>query len=417
VKFHLSFAIALSATALSAADWPQFLGPNRDGAAAESEASIHIPSDDSKVLWKISLGSGFAGPAVADNKALIFHRVNDEARLDALEPNSGKVLWSFRYPTNYVDSFGFDNGPRATPTVADDKVIIHGAEGMIHAIDLKTGKKLWSLDTVKEFQSEQGFFGRASAPVMGPNGLVIVSIGGHNAKGPAGLIALHEKDGSLAWQTLDDEASYSSPVVIPGKEQSKVYAWMRNHLAVCDANTGRTLFATRLRSTMDASVNAATPIWCSPDTFFTSACYGVGGTLWKVSVSADKAQTSSLKKVWSKENALDCHYSTPVFYKDYLYGFHGRQEQGQNLRCIRAADGKVMWESPRVPGGALLRVKDTLAAVTEAGELWLVKATPEKFDQVSSSQILRAGHRSFPAFSNGILYARDGSNLVAVDLR
>jgi len=417
MKFFLFFATALLATSLSAADWPQFLGPNRDGAAADTEAAIHVPSSDPKILWKAPLGTGFAGPAVAEDKVLIFHRVNDEARLDALDPASGKVIWSFNYTTSYVDSFGFDNGPRATPTVGNGKVFIHGAEGMIHAIDLQTGKKLWSVDTVKEFQSEQGYFGRASAPVIGPDGLLIVSIGGHNAKGAAGLIALHEKDGSLAWQTLDDEASYSSPVVIPGKTDSRVYAWMRNHLAVCDASTGRTLFATRLRSSMDASVNAATPIWCSADTFFTSACYGVGGTLWKISTSADKSQTSSLKKIWSKENALDCHYSTPVFYKDYLYGFHGRQEQGQTLRCIRASDGKVMWESPRVPGGALLRVKDTLAAVTEGGELWLIKATPDKFDQLASSQILRAGHRSFPAFSGGVLYARDGGSLVAVDLR
>lgn len=417
MRLLLLSAFTFAVTTLTAADWPQFLGPNRDGTAAVSEAAIHVPEGEAKVLWRASLGTGFAGPAVAEGKVLIFHRVGNEAHLDALDPATGKAIWTFSYPTDYVDSFGFDNGPRATPTVSGDKVFLHGAEGLIHAVDLKTGKKLWSLDTVKEYQSEQGFFGRASAPVMGPNGIVIVAIGGHNAKGAAGLLALHEKDGSPAWQSLDDEASYSSPVVMAGKAQTLVYAWMRNRLAVCDADTGRTLFATRHRSSMEASVNAATPIFCSADTFFTSACYGVGATLWKISVSADKSQTTSLKKVWSRENVLDCHYSTPVFDNGYLYGFHGRQEQGQTLRCIRAADGKVMWESPRVPGGALLRVKDILAAVTEGGELWLVKASPEKFDQLSVSQILRSGHRSFPAFANGILYARDGSSLVAVDLR
>jgi outer membrane protein assembly factor BamB len=417
MKFPACLAFVLFATVTSAADWPQFLGPNRDGAAAADETAIVVPSGDAKVLWRVPLGTGFAGPAVANGKVIIFHRVGNDAKVQALDPANGKEIWTFSYPTNYADSFGFDNGPRATPTIADGKVFTHGAEGMIFALDLETGKKIWSCDTVKEYQSGQGYFGRASAPVIGVNGEVIVSIGGHNAKGAAGLIALNGKDGSLVWQSLDDEASYSSPVVQAGKSQTKVFAWMRNHLAVCDAATGRTLFATRHRSGMDASVNAATPIWCSADTFYTSACYGVGGTLWQISTSADKSQTSTLKKLWSREDALDCHYSTPVFYDGYLYGFHGRQEQGQTLRCIRAADGKVMWESSGVPGGALLRVKDTLAAVTEGGELWLVKATPEKFIQLSVSQILRAGHRSFPAFSNGVLYARDGGNLVAVDLR
>jgi outer membrane protein assembly factor BamB len=416
MKFRLAIILVSVALTVSAADWPQFLGPHRDGAADPGETAITVPSGDPKILWRVPLGTGFAGPAVAQGKVIIFHRVGDEDRVQALDPASGKTLWTFSYPTNYVDGFGFDNGPRATPTVADGRVIVHGAEGLIHALDLKTGKKLWSRDTVADFQSGQGYFGRASAPVIGPDGAVIVAVGGQDAQGPAGLIALKAQDGTLAWQSLDDEASYSSPVVQSGKGDAKVYAWMRNHLAVCDATTGRVLFSTRHRSSMDASVNAATPIWCGADTFFTSACYGVGGTLWKVSVSADQAQTSSLKKVWSQEDALDCHYSTPVFYKDCLYGFHGRQEEGQTLRCIRAADGKVMWESPRVPGGALLRVKDTLAAVTEGGELWLVAATPEKFSQLSVSQILRAGHRSFPAFSNGVFYARDGSSLVAVDL-
>jgi outer membrane protein assembly factor BamB len=124
-----------------------------------------------------------------------------------------------------------------------------------------------------------------------------------------------------------------------------------------------------------------------------------------------------LKQIWTGEGALDCHYGTPVYYDKHLYGFHGRQEQGQTLRCINAADGKSLWESPRVRGGGVIRVKDTLVLVTEGGELWLVAASPEKFNQLASAQILRAGHRSFPAFSNGILYARDGKELVAVDLR
>ena len=130
-------------------------------------------------------------------------------------------------------------------------------------------------------------------------------------------------------------------------------------------------------------------------------------------------QTSALKleKRWNKEESLDCHYGTPILSRGHLYGFHGRQEQGQTLRCVRAEDGKVVWESPQVKGGTLLLVKDTLAVVTESGELWLVEATPQSFNQLATGQILRAGHRSYPSLSNGILYARDGKGMVAVDLR
>ena len=114
---------------------------------------------------------------------------------------------------------------------------------------------------------------------------------------------------------------------------------------------------------------------------------------------------------------LECHYSTPVHHQGHVYGFHGRQEFGQNLRCVRVSDGKVMWESGRTTGGTLLLVKDTLLVLTEDGELWMVDATPEKFSRRAAEQILRAGHRSHAAFSNGVFYARDGRQVIAVDLR
>ena len=407
------FCLSLMARA-SGADWPQFLGPHRDGVADESEAAIArtFPAEGPVIKWKTKLGTGFAGPVVADGKVIVFHRVGDEARVEALDAESGKQLWSFGYATDYVDSFGFDNGPRASSTIAEGKVIVHGAEGVVHAINLATGEKVWSYDTVKELQSEQGFFGRASAPlIIGKR--VIIICGGRNAKGAAGVIALGLEDGKLAWQSVDDQASYSSPV----SKSDTLLCWMRNQIVVCDAADGRVYFQSHLCADMDASVNAATPIWCSADTFFTSACYGVGAALWKIQeAGTPKNRAVKLQQLWAGENALDSHYGTPVLFNGNLYGFHGRQERGQTLRCIRASDGKVMWESERVPGGGLLRARGILIVVTEAGELWLVEATPDKFNTLATAQILHAGHRSFPAFSNGVLYARDGKELVAVEL-
>jgi len=406
----------LAAGVSAAADWPQFLGPHRDGVAdeGESEVSQSLPSSGPAILWRAKLGTGFAGPSVADGKVVVFHRVGDEARVQALDAASGKELWNFAYTTDYVDSFGFDNGPRAAPTIAAGKVIVHGADGMVHAIDLKTGARLWRYDTVKELKSPQGFFGRACAPLIaGKN--VIITAGGSNEKGAAGVIALKLEDGTLAWQSVDDEASCSSPII----RGDALVCWLRNKIVVCDSESGIIEFQQHLRSDMDASVNAATPIWCGADSLFTSACYGVGGSLWRMTVTKvpRRSPQVELKQIWTGEGALDCHYGTPVFFGKHLYGFHGRQEQGQTLRCIQAADGKSLWESPRVRGGGLIRVKNTLVMVTEAGELWLVAASPDKFNQLASAQILRAGHRSFPAFANGVLYARDGRELVAVDLR
>ncbi|CAN5876002.1 PQQ-like beta-propeller repeat protein [soil metagenome] len=406
---HAVLASLLLTSSLVAADWPQFLGAQRNGVAdVGAEIAGGFPVSGPKILWTHPLGSGFAGPAVADGKVIVIHRADDQVLVEALDVKDGTEFWHFTYVNTYADSYGLDSGPRATPTIAQGKVILHGAEGRIHVLDLTTGKLLWHYDTVKELDSPQGFFGRVCPPlVIGSN--VILAAGGKNDKGPAGLIALNLADGKVVWQSVDDEASYSAPIFHETEKLPALICWMRNNLVVCDARDGSIKYRAHLRSEMDASVNAATPIWCG-DKLFLTASYDVGASLWAWE------PTGKLTEVWKKPNVLDCHYSTPVYKDGYLYGLHGRQEFGQSLRCVRVEDGKLMWESGKVAGGTLLLIKDTLVLLTEAGELSLIKASSDKYESLAQDQILRAGHRSYPAFANGVLYARDGKQLIAVDL-
>ncbi len=409
IRYLTVLALLLATKSLLAADWPQFMGAQRNGVAEVSEQiSGSFPVSGPKILWSHPLGGGFAGPAVADGKVIVFHRADDQVLVEALDVKDGTEFWHFSYANSYADSFGMDRGPRATPTIAQGKVILHGAEGRIHVLDLKTGKMLWHYDTVKEVNSPQGFFGRVCPPiVVGSN--VIIAAGGKNDKGAAGLIALNLEDGKMVWQSVDDEASYSAPIFYETEKLPSLICWMKNNLVVCDARDGSVKFSERLRPEIDASVNAATPIWCG-DKLFITASYDVGASLWKWEPSG------KLVDVWKKQNVLDCHYSSPVYKDGYVYGLNGRQEFGQSLRCIRVEDGKLMWESGKLSGGTILLIKDILVIVTEAGELTLVKASPEKYELLAQDQILRAGHRSYPAYSNGVLYARDGKQLVAVDL-
>lgn len=421
ILFSLAGATCLSMS-LKAADWPQFLGPQRNGTSLEKEE----PPEEwtgglPKVLWEKKLGHGFAGPAVVQGRVIVFHREDDEAVVEALDATSGKVLWRTPFATSYRDSFGFDDGPRAVPTVNRDRIFVHGADGRVCALDFASGKLLWTVDTVAEFASPQGYFGRACAPlVLGD--LVIITPGGTKNGQPAGVVALGASDGAAKWQAVDDESGYASPMIVKTAEDHSLMAcWMRNEVHLLDVprNGGapREVFHERLRSSMDASVNAATPILCGDGRLFISAGYGVGATLWDTGKWTPGKSLSGFRNVWQRENLMDCHYSTPVFFNGHLYGFHGRQETGQVLRCIDPDAGKVLWESPEIPGGTLLRVGGRLLVVTEQGELWLLQASPDKFDQLGSAQILRAGHRSYPAYADGVLYARDGEKLVAVQVR
>ena len=392
------------AQTVRAADWPQMLGPTRNNIAAEDEKPLpkRWPSEGPPIIWQKVLGTGFAGPAVVGEKLIIFHREKDEAVVEALNKADATQLWRFSYPTSYKDSFGFDNGPRATPTVSGGKVFVHGAEGMLHALDLATGKVLWKVDTVKEFGSPQGFFGRACAPLV-VGDTVILTPGGDRDKV---VTAFDVKDGKVKWSVGEDGASYSSPVLA---SENVVLCWLRNHLTTISLKDGTILGRELFRPSIEASVSAAIPIKTDHG-WFISAAYGVGASFWDVGADG------KLNKTWNAQEVLDSHYSTAVYYKGHVYGFDGRQESGQSLVCLDTETHKAAWIGPPTKGGIVLLVKDTLLGLHEDGSLVMVKANPVEMEPLSEAQILRAGHRSYPAYSNGVIYARDGVKMVAVRL-
>lgn len=398
--------ILLVAGTLHAGDWPQFLGPQRSG-IAQDEAAI-TGNADPEMVWERKLGSGHSGPVVAKGRVIVMHRQGDDMITEALNAADGKPLWKQSYKTNYRDSFGFDNGPRAVPCVADGKIITHGPEGIVQALDFESGKLLWSYDTVAELDSPQGFFGRVCSPLV-TEGKVLLNVGG---KGGAGIIALDVKTGKLVWMVSDDEASYSSPILMPGTADMSAF-FTRAGVAIIQNSNGRLLAEDFFRAEIDASVNAAAPVACGDGKLLFSAAYDVGAGLWQWNKAEHK-----LTNLWKKNDVLDCHYTTPVYHDGHVYGLHGRQESGMNLRCVSVADGKVAWEAPdHMRGGTLLLVGDKLLLTSEEGELWIFKATPEKFDLLRRAQITRAGHRSHAAFSDGLLYARDAEKIVVVRVK
>jgi outer membrane protein assembly factor BamB len=188
-----------------ATDWPQFLGPNRNGTYAGPPLLETWGPSGPKIVWRKQVGQAFAGPVVIQNRVLLFHRVGNEEVLESLDAKTGAPGWRYAYPTNYRDDFGFDEGPRAVPVVADGIVYTFGAQGQLHAVDLVKGTRVWSVDTMKTFNVPKGFFGAAGSPLV-EGGRVIANIGGDKA----GIVAFEPKTGKVLWTATDDDASYSS---------------------------------------------------------------------------------------------------------------------------------------------------------------------------------------------------------------
>src|SRR6186713_1366025 len=190
-------------------DWPQFLGPQRNGVYAGVPLADNWGPDGPRAVWRRPVGQGLSGPVVVQNRVVLFHRVNNTEVVEAMEAESGKTVWQYSYPTTYRDDFGFDEGPRAVPVVADGIVYTFGAEGQLHAVDLAKGTKVWSEDTMRRFSVPKGYFGAAGSPLV-EDGRVIANIGG--SSGNTGIVAFDAKTGRALWSATTDGASYSSGI-------------------------------------------------------------------------------------------------------------------------------------------------------------------------------------------------------------
>ena len=338
-------------------------------------------------------------------KLILFHRLNNREVVECLDADTGKSLWSFDYPTAYQDDFGFDEGPRATPTIADGRVFTFGAEGMLHCFELQTGKKIWSVNTKAQFAAPKGFFGMACSPLI-EGSSVLLNIGGMNG---AGIVAFDKNTGAQIWKATDDEASYSSPVAATLNDQRYILFFTRHRLVALDPETGKVSFDFPWQPRIHASVSAATPLIIG-NLVFLSASYGTGAVLLRV-------KNNRAEKVWSAEESLSNHYATSVYHDGFLYGFDGRQELGPNLRCVELKTGNVRWSQDRFGAGTVTLAGDHLLVLKENGELVLARASPGGFKPTARAQILPNGVRAYPALADGRLFARSKDAMVCVDLR
>jgi outer membrane protein assembly factor BamB len=389
----------------SAADWPQFLGPQRNATSTETGLADSWPEKGPHLVWEKDVGEGYSGPVVAGGRLILFHRQGDREVVECLQADTGKGLWRFAYPCEYEDDFSKGNGPRSTPLIAGGRVYTLGVTGLLHCLDLSDGTKRWVRNLVQDYQVPRSYFGVGTSPFL-EGGLLLVNVGGKGA----GIVAFHKDTGKEAWKATQDGASYSSPVVATlGGVRTAVF-FTRQGVVLLDPKDGTIRYQKRWRSRMDASVNAAGPVVVSDLVFF-SACYDTGALL--LCVRKDRVE-----EVWKSQEALSCHYNTPVYFKGHLYGIDGRQESGARLRCIELKTGKVAWTKEGFGCASMILANGKLIALTERGDLVLLEPRPQGYHEKARAAVLSAiPCRAEIALAGGRLYARDRRKLGCWDLR
>ena len=399
------FALGFVALGLQAADWPQYLGPGRDGVYPGEALTRAWPSDGPKVLWrKKNIGAGMSGVVVAKGRAILFHEVNRYDTIECLDAKTGKTLWENNYASSFVAGYGSAAGPRATPSIVGDRVYTMGGQGVVVCTDFATGKTVWKVDTQKSYRASDGFFGMGCSPLVEGNA-VLLNIGGEAG---AGIVALDKNSGKLLWKTLDDEASYSSPVMATLHGKRRAVFFTRTGLAVVDPANGKIDFQNRWRARIQASVNAAAPLVVGELIFVTSS-YNTGALVVK-------AAADGYKTAWSNDTSLSSQYASVMHRGGFIYGTHGRADVPPvpALRCVELATGKVRWSVDDFGDCMMLRCGDRLLALMESGELVLGQATPGGWREISRAQVVGSGARSQPALADGRLYVRDRNQVVCL---
>ena len=410
-------------------DWPDFLGPNRDSISPENGIQTVWPPE---IIWTRELGVGYGIGSVFKGRYFHIGRFGDKARVECLESETGKELWRFEYTTDYEDLLGYNNGPRCTPVVDQDRVYALGVDGVLLCLRVTDGKLLWRRDTSEDYGVVQNFFGVGSTPLV-VDDLLIALIGGSPPDSPdtysgrvrgngSGIVAFDKLTGKEKYRLTDELASYSSPVKanIAGRPWCFVFA--RGGLVGFNPRIGKLDFEFPWRSTKLESVNAATPLVLG-ERVFLSETYGPGSVM--LNVESSKPEVVWQDEPRSRDKSLLAHWNTPVYHDGYIYASSGRHTADAQLRCIRASDGKVQWSEPGLTRSSLLYVDRHLICLSEDGVLRLLKATPKRYDLVAEmvprgddglKRLLDYPAWAAPILSHGLLYVRGKSRLLCFEL-
>ena len=395
--------------ALAQSDWPQFLGPERNGISPETGLLNRWPENGPTKLWQVKGGVGMSGIVVSRDRALTLVQRDGKQWLVALKTASGEQIWEAPLAPAYQNSMG--NGPRATPAIAGDRVLVFTGEGILAAVNFADGKILWSKHTVKELGGKEAEYGMASSPlIVGEQ--VIVTVGA--AKGT--VVAFDLKTGKQLWTAGSDAAGYSSPSLLRVGGRSQVVAFTGASALGLEPSKGTVLWRYPFETNYEC--NIATPIAIKDDLFL-SAGENHGSVLLALTSQGDRTELSEVWSSFGIKSVLRNEWQTSLLLDGFLYGMDNVGGAGPitNLTCINAATGERKWQVPRFGKGNMIAADGKLLMSTMKGELVIARVSSERYEELGRATVLEGSTRQAPALSQGRLYLRDDRDIVCFDVR
>ncbi|MBL4885984.1 MAG: PQQ-binding-like beta-propeller repeat protein [Planctomycetaceae bacterium] len=401
VKSLLLVIFVLPGGILTAGDWPQILGPHRNGIAdADENLVLNWKASGPKLLWQKPVGTGVAGVSVQGTTVVLFHRLENKEHVVAFDKVTGQKKWEQAFETAYIARIVPDNGPLCVPTIAEKVVIVYGASGRLHCLDLRTGKVNWTRETHPDYGANEGYFGTGSSPIVYKN-LVLVNVGGFRQN--AGVVAFHLQTGKTLWKNGAWKPGYSSPVLTTFNKQPLVIFVTREQTVGLHPETGAEQFSFHFGQ-RGPTVNGANPVVMNGHLFLT-ASYGIGN-VWA------KIESKKLTVLREGLAPLASQYTTPVVVGKSLVGIDGRQDGGESdLVCFDPATGKEFWRKTGFGYATIIKAGSHLLIMKSNGELIVAEASLKRYNELHRVQLSDSTVRAMPALSDGKLYIRDEKQL------
>ena len=426
ITIAFTFVYFQNASFVNADHWPQWRGIHRDGVWAEKGIIEKFESSQLDIIWRSPVAGGYSGPTVADGKVFVTDRIKNDnvysERVLCFDAFKGDNLWTHTYPAAYK-KIEYRAGPRASGTIEQKRAYSLGAMGHLFCLNTDDGTVIWQKDLNTEYNIKMPIWGIADAPLVEEN-LLIVQVGG---KDGACIIAFDKNSGKKIWNAVDDETSYSAPIMIEHAGKRFLLCWTARYLNGLNPKNGRIYFQYDYKPG-DIGMNISDPVlhngYVFMSTFFSGSAV--------VKLLPDKLE---VQEIWRRQgrserdtDSLHCCISTPILTDEYIYGVGS---YGQ-LRCLELLTGDRVWEDlTAVPKARwanihMVRNDNRVWMFNERGELIISKLSPTGFEEISRAKLIeptedqldqRGGVRwSHPAFAYKNVYARNGKEIVCASL-
>jgi outer membrane protein assembly factor BamB len=416
----------LFANAALADEWPQWRGPNRDGVWKETGIVKKFAGPELKLRWRTPISSGYSGPTVADGRVYVTDRVvkgdeDQRERVLCFDWDDGKPIWSHEYDCPYV-GVGYVAGPRASVTVSDGKAYSLGTMGHLFCFDSMTGEVRWKHDCNSEYKIRMPIWGIAASPLV-EGDLLIVQIGGEKAC----LVAFDKQTGEERWRALEDNASYSAPIVIEQAGRRVLVCWTGDNVVGMNPATGGIYWRQPFKPTRMV-ISIATPV-INDNRLLVSSFYD-GAMMLKLDADKTTAEQSWRRLGPDEQHTDSLHavISTPQIEGDFIYGVDSYGE----LRCLEAATGDRVWESLKAVPKArwstihMVRHGEDTWMFNERGQLAISRLSPTGYEEIRRAQLIEPTNVQLsqrggvcwahPAFAYRHVFARNDDALVCASL-